>query len=85
MAATIAPPAERVIKRRNRPKVKPMGVIPPGQMWHIDRVREATGWGNAALKTERQRGLPVSYCGGRCFVSTDALIAHIAAQAQTAR
>ncbi len=83
MAKTIDQPVERTVKTRNRPSVRPGGVIEPNQMWHLAKAMEATGLGAAAFRRARLNGLAVIYTGGRAFIDTNELIAYLKRQSTT--
>lgn len=47
------------------------GAIQPGQVFTLEQFERATGYGKAALRTLRRKGLRVVYLSNRGFVRSD--------------
>jgi len=53
------------------------GTIEPNILYTLEEAKQRTGWGAAAFRTARRRGLRVLYQGRRGFVKGSDLIRHI--------
>ena len=50
--------------------------IRPGELYTMADTMKRLGWGRAAMRTARDKGLKVIRQGGRCFVMSDDILAY---------